>query len=208
MFKRKKYDHKIYPDEIFLDSKTFPVLTLANLKGGWKSPSARKLLFIWERLSDFSACSLFPRIFYLQVFEGEKFTARSERNSLKKESIIPLRGAIYDSAGTALVWNGKKGGHTPIFPVGPPSGYTGLPSKKILRKAGHSFGRYNRQRRPGKKYEKVFKRNFRGKAHGKRFSRQPCFRKRSSCSSKRPKFDIDDRLKSSNLIFMRLWSRL
>ena len=86
MFGRKKYDHKIYPDEIFLDSKIFPVLTPANLKYRLEKPIGKKLYLCGSAYRIFLGLFFASRIFYLQVFEGEKFTARSERNSFKKKT--------------------------------------------------------------------------------------------------------------------------
>ena len=135
MFKRKKYDHKIYPDEIFLDSKNISGFDTSQFEGRLEKPIGKKTFIYLGALVGFFGLFFVSRIFYLQVFEGEKFTARSERNSLKKESIIPLRGAIYDSAGTALVWNGEEGRTYADIPgLGHLLGYTGLPSKEDFKK--------------------------------------------------------------------------
>ena len=135
MFKRKKYDHRIYPDEIFLDSKNISGFDTSQFEGRLEKPIGKKTFIYMGALIGFLGLFFVSRIFFLQIFEGEKFTARSERNSFKKESITPLRGAIYDSAGTVLVWNGEEGRMYADIPgLGHILGYTGLPSKEDFKK--------------------------------------------------------------------------
>ena len=86
MFKRKKYDHKIYPDEIFLDSKNISGFDTSQFEGRLEKPIGKKTFIYLGALVGFFGLFFVSRIFYLQVFEGEKFTARSERNSLKKRA--------------------------------------------------------------------------------------------------------------------------
>ena len=131
----EKNDHKIYPDEIFLDSKNISGFDTSQFEGRLEKPIGKKTFIYLGALVGFFGLFFVSRIFYLQVFEGEKFTARSERNSFKKENITPLRGAIYDSAGTALVWNGEEGRMYADIPgLGHILGYTGLPSKDDFKK--------------------------------------------------------------------------
>ena len=135
MFRRKKYDHKIYPDEIFLDSRNISGFDTSQFEGRLEKPIGKKTFIYTGALIGFLGLFFVSRIFYLQVFEGEKFTARSERNSFKKENITPLRGAIYDRTGTVLVWNGEEGRMYADIPgLGHILGYTGLPSKEDFKK--------------------------------------------------------------------------
>jgi len=135
MFGRKKYDHKIYPDEIFLDSKNISGFDTSQFEGRLEKPIGKKTFIYMGALVGFFGLFFVSRIFFLQIFEGEKFTARSERNSFKKENVIPLRGAIYDSNGAALVWNGEEGRMYADIPgLGHILGYTGLPSKEDFKK--------------------------------------------------------------------------
>jgi len=130
-----KYDHKIYPDEIFLDSKNISGFDTSQFEGRLEKPIGKKTFVYMGGLVGFLGLFFVSRIFFLQIFEGEKFTARSERNSFKKENIIPLRGAIYDSNETALVWNGEEGRMYADLPgLGHILGYTGLPSKEDFKK--------------------------------------------------------------------------
>ena len=135
MFGRKKYDHKIYPDEIFLDSKNISGFDTSQFEGRLEKPIGKKTFIYMGGLIGFLGLFFISRIFFLQIFEGEKFTARSERNSFKKENIIPLRGAIYDNVGTVLIWNGEEGRTYANIPgLGHILGYTGLPSKEDFKK--------------------------------------------------------------------------
>jgi len=135
MFGRKKYDHKIYPDEIFLDSKNISGFDTSQFEGRLEKPIGKKTFIYMGALIGFLGLFFISRIFFLQIFEGEKFTARSERNSFKKENIIPLRGAIYDNVGTVLIWNGEEGRtYANISGLGHILGYTGLPSKEDFKK--------------------------------------------------------------------------
>ena len=100
-----------------------------------EKPIGKKTFILVGALVGFLGLFFVSRIFFLQVFEGEKFTARSERNSFKKENITPLRGAIYDNNETALVWNGEEGRMYADIPgLGHTLGYTGLPSKEDFKK--------------------------------------------------------------------------
>ena len=87
MFGRKKYDHKIYPDEIFLDSKNISGFDTSQFEGRLEKPIGKKTFIYMGALIGFLGLFFVSRIFFLQIFEGEKFTARSERNSFKKENI-------------------------------------------------------------------------------------------------------------------------
>ena len=135
MFGRKKYDHKIYPDEIFLDSKNISGFDTSQFEGRLEKPIGKKTFIYMGALIGFLGLFFVSRIFFLQIFEGEKFTARSERNSFKKENIIPLRGAINDINEAPLVWNGEEGRMYADIPgLGHIMGYTGLPSKEDFKK--------------------------------------------------------------------------
>ena len=120
----------------FFGFKNISGFDTSQFEGRLEKPIGKKKTFIYVgALIGFFGLVFASRIFYLQVFEGEKFTARSERNSFKKENITPLRGAIYDSAGTALVWNGEEGRTYADIPgLGHILGYTGLPSKEDFKK--------------------------------------------------------------------------
>ena len=135
MFGRKKYDHKIYPDEIFLDSKNISGFDTSQFEGRLEKPIGKKTFIYLSVFIGFFGVFFVSRIFFLQIFQGEKFMARSEKNSFKKERMVPLRGAIYDRNGTVLVWNGENGRTYADFPgLGHILGYTGLPSQENFQK--------------------------------------------------------------------------
>lgn len=135
MSKRKKYDHKIYPDEIFLDSKNISGFDTSQFEGRLEKPIGKKTFVYMGAFIGFFSLFFISRIFFLQIFEGEKFIARSERNSFKKENITPLRGIIYDRNKTVLVWNGENGRRYADIPgLSHILGYTGLPSEEDFKK--------------------------------------------------------------------------
>ena len=131
MFGRKNYNPKIDPDEIFLDSKNVSGFDTSQFEGRLEKAISKRTFVYISFFIGFFGLFFISRIFFLQVFQGEKFVARSERNSFKKERIIPLRGAIYDRNGAVLVWNGENGRtYADFFGLGHVLGYIGLPSKE------------------------------------------------------------------------------
>ena len=133
MFRRKKYDHKIYPDEIFLDSRNISGFDTSHFEGRLERPISKKTFVYLVFFIGIFGLFFVSRIFFLQVFKGEELLARSNRNSLKKELMPSLRGAIYDRNGVAMSWNGENGReYGEVVGSGHILGYTGLPTKEIL----------------------------------------------------------------------------
>lgn len=136
MFRRKNKhpDYKIYPDEIFLDSRNIPDFNVAHFEGRMEKPISRKTFRLLSAVLGAIAVFYLSKIFILQVAQGDKYAARSERNIFKKERTTPLRGNIYDRNGEELVTNGESGR---IYPsAGGFShilGYTSLPSEEELK---------------------------------------------------------------------------
>lgn len=129
MFGKKNLDPKIYPDEIFLDSKNIPDFNTAHFEGRLEKPIGRKTYYLLSAALGALALFYLSKIFVLQVAQGEKYTARSERNIFKKERVTPLRGNIYDRNGVALAANGEKSRiYAEIPGLSHILGYTSLPS--------------------------------------------------------------------------------
>ncbi|MEK9161593.1 MAG: penicillin-binding transpeptidase domain-containing protein [Patescibacteria group bacterium] len=134
MFGRKKYDHKIYPDEIFLDSRNVSGFDTSHFEGRLEKPISKKIFVYLAIFMSLFGLFFISRIFFLQVFKGEEFLARSNGNNLKKESIPSLRGAIYDRNGIAMSWNGEAGReYGEVVGSGHVLGYVGIPTKEILK---------------------------------------------------------------------------
>lgn len=133
MFWRKKYDHKIYPDEIFLDSKNISGFDTSHFEGRLEKPISKKTFVYLAIFMSLFGLFFVSRIFFLQIFQGEELLARSNRNSLKKEFIPSLRGPIYDRNDIAMSWNGESGReYGEVVGSGHILGYVGMPTKEIL----------------------------------------------------------------------------
>ena len=134
MFKKRKKDPSIYPDEIFIDSRNIPGFDVQQMEGKIEKPISKRSFY--SAIIVFAVIALFfaSRIFFLQAVHGEDYAQRSENNNLKKIFIIPNRGIIYDKNGEKLAWNDidsrqylEAGGFGHIL------GYLGLPSDEDLK---------------------------------------------------------------------------
>lgn len=133
-FRLRKFEPKIFPDEILMDSSNLPGFDTAHFEGRLEKPITRKTFWVFMAALAVLALFYVGKIFTLQIIQGEKLTARSEKNSFKKERITPLRGAIYDRNGVALAWNGeKKRSYAGIVGLSHLLGYTSLPSAEELK---------------------------------------------------------------------------
>ncbi len=103
--KKKKYNHEIAPEEIFLDSSNLPEFNTHQFEGRIeKAISARNILYLGIFFLAV-AVFFFGRIFYLQIVEGSTYAKRSESNHLNNSPIFADRGLITDRYGTVLAWN-------------------------------------------------------------------------------------------------------
>lgn len=129
MFKKKTIDPKIYPEDVFMDSENISGFDTSQFEGRLEKPLNRKTFAYFSFALGIMAMFFLARIFYLQILEGEKFAQRSEKNSLKKEVIMPLRGIIYDRNKIKLAWNGESGRvYVPLPGLSHVLGYMGAPS--------------------------------------------------------------------------------
>mgnify|MGYP001611628568 FL=1 len=134
MFRKRKKDPSIYPDEIFIDSKNIPGFDVQQMEGRIERPISKRSFF--GAAFVFTTIGLFfaSKILLLQVVSGEEYALRSESNSLKKIFIIPNRGIIYDRNKEKMAWNEidarqylGAGGFGHVL------GYLGLPSENDLK---------------------------------------------------------------------------
>ncbi|MEK9183468.1 MAG: penicillin-binding transpeptidase domain-containing protein, partial [Patescibacteria group bacterium] len=131
MFKKRKTDPKIYPEEIFMDSENISEFDVHQFEGRLEKAINKKTFLYLSVALGMIAAFFLAKLFHLQILKGEQFAQRSERNSLKKEILIPLRGVIYDKNKLKLAWNGENGRVYVQLPgLSHVSGYTGLPSKE------------------------------------------------------------------------------
>ncbi len=108
IFKRKKIQRDIEPDEIFMDSHNMPDFNTQQFEGRIETPiSKNSLVFV----GGFFLLILFVFFFKLnslQIKKGEAYYKISERNSLNGQIIFADRGIIYDRNGVELAWNEEK----------------------------------------------------------------------------------------------------
>lgn len=135
MFRKRKKDPSIYPDEIFIDSKNIPGFDVYQMEGRIEKPVSKRS-FLGAAVVFAAIIFFFTfKIFFLQAVHGEDYFKRSENNSLKKIFVIPNRGIIYDRNEEKLAWNEidsrkyiEAGGFSHVL------GYLGLPSEDDLKK--------------------------------------------------------------------------
>ncbi|RJQ32319.1 hypothetical protein C4572_01200 [Candidatus Parcubacteria bacterium] len=140
MFWRKRKRFQIDPDEIFLDSSNVSGFDKSQFEGRLEKPIGKATYIYVSGAIGLITLFFLGRIFLLQVAGGEKFAQRSERNTLKKERIAPLRGVIYDRNGVILAWNSEDGRSYADMPgLSHVLGYTGLASKEEMDKNSHLF---------------------------------------------------------------------
>lgn len=133
MFKKRKKDPSLYPDEIFMDSRNIPGFNIQQMEGRIERPISKKSFYGTTSVFLMIGFLFILKIFFLQAVHGEDYAKRSESNSLKKIFIIPNRGIIYDRNKEKLAWNGvdsrkyaEAGGFSHVL------GYLGLPSEEDL----------------------------------------------------------------------------
>jgi len=137
MLRRKKGEPKIYPDEIFMDAENISGLDTNHFEGRLERPIGKKSILFLSAIFGLIGVFFVVKLFSLQIIKGEAYANRSEKNILKKEKTLPLRGAIYDKNGIALTWNGEKDRQYIRLPgFSHILGYTGLPTKEEKEKRG------------------------------------------------------------------------
>src|SRR6185437_10569029 len=105
LFKRRRPDPEIAPDEIFLDSLNAPSFDRARFEGRLERPlGSSAFLFLAGALA-LMFLILVIQSLNLQLVQGTVYAAESEKNSLAKETLFAVRGVITDSKGVILAHN-------------------------------------------------------------------------------------------------------
>lgn len=134
-FEKKNHNHKIDPDEIFLDSENISGFDANQFEGRLEKPIRKKTFIFLSVFFGIIGVFFFFRLFSLQIVNGGKFKERSVKNTIKKEKIIPLRGIINDKNKITLVENGENNRvYANLLGLSHVLGYTSLPSKEDLEK--------------------------------------------------------------------------
>lgn len=125
-----------------MDAKNIPGFEVERFEGTIEKPISGKSF--WGLGIFFAVVFLIfaVKIFSLQVVYGGVFAARSENNRLRKVSILPNRGIIYDRNGKKLAWNGMDSRSYSNLPgLDNVIGYVGFPSKKDARSERELFSK-------------------------------------------------------------------
>ena len=110
--RRKKFLTKhsdIAPDEIFLDDKNIPDFDLQQFEGRIEEPISARTIIILGMVFAVIITIFSWRTGLLQLRDGEKYLATSERNRLEHQVLFPERGIITDRNGLELAWNSSAG---------------------------------------------------------------------------------------------------
>lgn len=106
MRKRKRTrDPELAPDEIFLDASNIPEFDQGRLEGRLERPIPQSTYAGIMLVVALVFVSLIAQAANLEIVQGAKFAAQSERNRLRPDIIFAPRGAILDRNGVPLVSN-------------------------------------------------------------------------------------------------------
>jgi len=104
-FYKKKYSRDIDPDEIFLDSENLPGFDNDLFEGRIEKPISKFSIFTIGFIFIIIVLFFGYRTFALQVYKGDDFIKKSERNSLRHTLVFSDRGLINDRNNIPLAWN-------------------------------------------------------------------------------------------------------
>jgi penicillin-binding protein 2 len=101
----KTWNREINPDEIFLDSKNLPQFDTQQFEGRIEKPITKRTVAVLGIFFLMFGGVFISRVWFLQIAEGDIYTARSENNHLDHIPIFASRGVIYDRNNVELAWN-------------------------------------------------------------------------------------------------------
>ncbi|KND47437.1 MAG: penicillin-binding protein 2 [Parcubacteria bacterium C7867-004] len=105
LFRKRNSGYELNPDEIFLDSSNLSGFDRSTLEGRLEKPISSGTFAVIGLVIALMFTTLGVQAANLQVREGEKYSAQSERNRLSPKVLFAERGAIVDRNGTPLVYN-------------------------------------------------------------------------------------------------------
>ncbi len=105
LFKKKRRERELAPEDIFLDSSNLPDFNKGTLEGRLEQPIAESQ-FVWlSGVLSILALVLFMQAGNLGIVHGSQYALQSEKNRLRPAILFAPRGAILDRNGTVLVSN-------------------------------------------------------------------------------------------------------
>ena len=106
IYKVKNAGFDVEPHEVFLDKLAhFKEEELGISEKKFEVPLKEKISYFLFGIFLLLAIILFSKIFYLQIFEGERLLVSAENNKGSANIIVPERGIIYDKNYKKLVSN-------------------------------------------------------------------------------------------------------
>jgi penicillin-binding protein 2 len=115
LFRRRRHNTEIAPDEIFMDSHNLPQFDQNQFEGRLDTPISKVGLSLIVVFFMLTVGVFATRAWALQIADGEKYAERSEKNRLRHTPIFASRGVISDRNGVELAWNSP--GEDPYVPV-------------------------------------------------------------------------------------------
>jgi len=103
--KKRRDNHDIAPDEIFLDSANLPGFDTDMFEGRIEKPLSQVSVFLVGAAFLFLVVFFGYKAFSLQVINGESFAKKSANNLLRHTVVFADRGIIYDKNNVPLAWN-------------------------------------------------------------------------------------------------------
>ncbi len=103
--RRRRRERELDPDEIFLDSSNLSGFDTGQLEGRLEKPIAPNTFAGIGLVAVLILTALVAQAANLQMLQGERYSAQSERNRLRPQVLFAERGAIVDRNGVALVFN-------------------------------------------------------------------------------------------------------
>ncbi|MDP3902339.1 MAG: penicillin-binding transpeptidase domain-containing protein [bacterium] len=132
-FKKKKFKQNIFPDEIIIDSRNMPNFETSQLEGRFERAISKKTFLYFSAALFLIAMFFTSKVFYLQIVRGDELASRSLNNKLRRETLAPMRGVIYDRNNIILAWNGEEERlYADMDGLSHTLGYVGLPSKEDI----------------------------------------------------------------------------
>ncbi len=104
-FFNKKYNHRIDPDEIFLDATNLPGFDTYQFEGRIERPVAQSTFLFVDIFFAIVVAIFTFKSWSIQITNGENFANRSANNHLRHSLVFSDRGIIYDKNLVPLAWN-------------------------------------------------------------------------------------------------------
>ena len=105
LFRKRRLDPELAPDEIFLDASNLPEFDRERLEGKLEQPIAYKTFTLLFGFLGLVLFTLVAQAAHLEIMKGESYATQSEKNRLRPGVLFAERGAVLDRNGVALISN-------------------------------------------------------------------------------------------------------